>query len=97
MDFQLDEKRAMAQQLFRDFAEKEVKPHAQEVDESHEFPRETVKKMQKYGFMGIPIPEEYGGQGCDTMTYVLAVEELSKVCGTTGVIVSAHTLSLIHI
>ncbi|MDU7505544.1 MAG: acyl-CoA dehydrogenase family protein, partial [Clostridia bacterium] len=91
MDFQLDEKRAMAQQLFRDFAEKEVKPYAQEVDESHEFPRETVKKMQKYGFMGIPIPEEYGGQGCDTMTYVLAVEELSKVCGTTGVIVSAHT------
>lgn len=91
MDFQLDEKRAMAQQLFKEFAEKEVKPHAQEVDESHEFPRETVEKLQKYGFMGIPIPEEYGGQGCDTLTYVLAVEELSKVCGTTGVIVSAHT------
>jgi butyryl-CoA dehydrogenase len=91
MDFTLDKKHEMARQLFADFAEKEVKPLAQETDELEQFPEETVKKMQKLGFMGIPIPKEYGGQGCDTLTYVLCVEELSKVCGTTGVIVSAHT------
>jgi butyryl-CoA dehydrogenase len=91
MDFILDKKHEMARQLFAEFAEKEVKPLAQETDELEQFPEETVKKMQKLGFMGIPIPKEYGGQGCDTLTYVLCVEELSKVCGTTGVIVSAHT------
>ncbi len=91
MDFTLDKKHEMARQLFADFAEKEVKPLAQETDELEQFPEETVKKMQKLGFMGIPIPKEYGGQGCDILTYVLCVEELSKVCGTTGVIVSAHT------
>ncbi len=91
MDFTLDQKHEMARQLFREFAEKEVKPLAQEVDETEEFPRETVDKMVKAGFLGIPIPKEYGGQGCDPLTYVMCVEELSKVCGTTGVIVSAHT------
>ncbi len=91
MDFTLSKKHLMAQQLFRDFAQNEVKPLAQEVDETEEFPAETVAKMQKYGFMGIPIPKEYGGQGCDPLTYTMCVEELSKVCGTTGVIVSAHT------
>ena len=91
MDFTLSKEQKMAQKLFRDFAINEVKPLAQEVDEQERFPRETVEKMQKLGFLGIPMPKEYGGQGCDTLTYVLAVEELSKVCGTTGVIVSAHT------
>lgn len=81
----------MARTLFRDFAEKEVKPLAQEVDETETFPRGTVEKMAKLGFLGIPIPKEYGGQGCDPLTYAMCVEELSKVCGTTGVIVSAHT------
>ncbi|MBR1628674.1 MAG: acyl-CoA dehydrogenase [Lachnospiraceae bacterium] len=91
MDFTLDKKHEMARALFADFAEKEVKPLAQEVDETEIFPRETVTKMQKAGFLGIPIPREYGGQGADPLTYVMCVEELSKVCGTTGVIVSAHT------
>ncbi|MBR2950625.1 MAG: acyl-CoA dehydrogenase [Lachnospiraceae bacterium] len=91
MDFMLTKKHEMARQLFKEFAEKEVKPLAQEVDETEEFPRETVEKMVKAGFMGIPIPKEYGGQGCDILTYAMCVEELSKVCGTTGVIVSAHT------
>ena len=91
MDFTLDKKHEMARQLFRDFAEKEVKPLAIEVDETEEFPRVTVDKMIKAGFMGIPVPKEYGGQGCDPLTYAMCVEELSKVCGTTGVIVSAHT------
>ena len=91
MDFTLSKEHEMARQLFRDFAENEVKPLAQEVDEEERFPRETVEKMAKYGFLGIPVPKEYGGQGCDILTYVMCVEELSKVCGTTGVIVSAHT------
>ena len=91
MDFTLSKEHEMARQLFKDFAENEVKPLAQEVDEEERFPRETVEKMAKYGFMGIPVPKEYGGQGCDILTYAMCVEELSKVCGTTGVIVSAHT------
>ena len=91
MDFTLSKEHEMARQLFAEFAEKEVKPLAQEVDETETFPRQTVEKMGKYGFMGIPVPKEYGGQGCDALTYAMCVEELSKVCGTTGVIVSAHT------
>ena len=91
MDFALDKKHEMARTLFREFAQNEVKPLAQEVDETEEFPMETLKKMQKVGFMGIPVPKEYGGQGCDPLTYAMCVEELSKVCGTTGVVVSAHT------
>lgn len=91
MDFVLSKEQEMARQLFRDFAEKEVKPLAQEVDEEERFPAETVAKMQKFGFMGIPFPKEMGGQGCDSLTYAICVEELSRVCATTGVIVSAHT------
>ncbi len=91
MNFTLSKEHEMARTLFREFAEKEVKPLAQEVDETEVFPRETVEKMAKLGFMGIPVPKEYGGQGCDALTYAMCVEELSKVCGTTGVIVSAHT------
>ena len=91
MDFVLSKEHEMARTLFRDFAQTEVKPLAQEVDETEQFPWETVHKMQKLGFMGIPMPKEFGGQGCDTLTYAMCVEELSKVCGTTGVIVSAHT------
>ena len=91
MDFMLTKQHEMARTLFREFAEKEVKPLAQEVDETEVFPRGTVEKMAKAGFLGIPVPKEYGGQGCDPLTYAMCVEELSKVCGTTGVIVSAHT------
>lgn len=91
MNFQLSKEHEMARQLFRSFAVNEVEPLAQEIDEQERFPLETVEKMQKYGFMGIPFPKQYGGQGCDYFTYAMAVEELSKVCATTGVIVSAHT------
>ena len=91
MDFGLSKKHEMAISLFKEFAENEVKPLAQEVDETEKFPTGTVEKMAKYGFLGIPVPKELGGQGCDILTYAMCVEELSKVCGTTGVIVSAHT------
>ena len=91
MDFTLSKKHEMARSLFREFTEKEVKPLAQEVDETEIFPRGTVEKLAKNGFLGIPVPKQYGGQGCDPLTYAMCVEELSKACGTTGVIVSAHT------
>ena len=91
MDYKLSPEHLMARTLFSEFAENEVKPYAEEVDETEEFPKGTVQKLQKYGFMGIPIPREYGGQGCDSLTYVMCVEEISKRCATTGVIISAHT------
>ena len=91
MDFQLSKEQAMAQKMFQEFAQNEVKPLAQEVDEQERFPEETVKKMAKLGMMGIYFPTSVGGAGGDVLSYVMAVEELSKVCGTTGVIVSAHT------
>ena len=78
-------------EMFHDFAEGEVKPLAQKVDEEHMFPEETAAKMQELGFFGIPFDEEFGGQGADTLTYVLAVEEISKYCASTGVVLSAHT------
>lgn len=91
MEFGLSKEHLLAQQLYRSFAEKEVKPLAQELDEEEKFPWETVKKMARYGMLGIPIPKEYGGQGADVLTYIMAVEEMAKVCGTTAVIMSAHT------
>lgn len=77
--------------MIREFAEKEVKPLAAEVDEQERFPVETVEKMGKIGLMGIPVPSKYGGQGGTNQIYSMAVEELSRYCATTGVIVSAHT------
>ena len=79
------------EQMIRDFAENEVKPLAQEVDEQERFPIETVEKMGKLGLFGIIIPKQYGGAGAGYREYIYAVEELSKYCGTTGVILSAHT------
>ena len=89
--FNLSEEHIQLQQTFREFAENEVKPLAKELDETERFPTETVRKMAELGMMGLPIPEEYGGSGIDQIGYVLAVEELSKVCATTGIILSAHT------
>ena len=74
----------------RKFAEEEVKPYAFLMDKENEFPTEAVKKMGELGFMGIPFPKEYGGAGMDVMSYAIAVEELSRVDGGTGVILSAH-------
>ncbi|MGE0078324.1 MAG: acyl-CoA dehydrogenase [Bacteroidales bacterium] len=91
MDFSLTKTETLFLQMIRDFAEKEVKPLAAEVDEQERFPVETVEKMAKLGIMGIPIPVEYGGAGGSNMMYCIAVEELSAACATTGVVVSAHT------
>lgn len=91
MNFSLTKEREMIKKLMREFSENEVKPIAAEIDENETFPRETVKKMAQYSMMGIPFPKEYGGAGGDTISYIIAVEELSRVCGATGVILSAHT------
>ena len=91
MDFSLSKKEELFLQMIREFAVNEVKPLAAEVDEEEKFPIETVKKLGKLGVMGIPIPVQYGGQGGTNQMYSMAVEELSRVCATTGVIVSAHT------
>ena len=84
-------KSILFEQMIKDFAETEVKPLAQEVDEQERFPAETVEKMAKMGLMGIIVPKEYEGAGGDYYMYISAVEELSKHCATTGVILSAHT------
>ena len=91
MDFSLSKTEELFLQMIREFAEKEVKPLAAEVDEEERFPLETVEKMAKTGLMGIPVPVKYGGAGGTNLMYGVAVEELSRVCGTTGVVLSAHT------
>lgn len=91
MEFGFSKEHTLLRQMYREFAEIEVKPLAAEIDEEERFPVETVEKLVKAGFMGIPFPKKYGGEGGDNLGYAMAVEELSRVCGTTGVIVSAHT------
>ena len=91
MDFHLSKEQEMIRKMYREFAETEVKPLAEELDEEERFPMETVEKMAKLGMMGIYFPKQYGGAGGDVLSYAMCVEELAKVCGTTAVIVSAHT------
>ncbi len=91
MNFGLSSEYVLLQEMYRSFAENEVQPIAAEVDENERFPEETVVKLAKSGFLGIPISKEYSGEGGNNIMYAMAVEELSKKCATTGVIVSAHT------
>ncbi len=91
MNFELTQTQQLFKQMISEFADKEVKPLAAEVDDLERFPIETVEKMGKLGLMGIYVPKKYGGAGGDYLMYSIAVEELSRVCGTTGVILSAHT------
>lgn len=91
MDFNLTEQQKLMQKLFREVAEAEVKENAADVDEQERFPKENVEVMRQAKMMGIPYPREYGGAGADYLSYILAVEELSKQCATTGVVLSAHT------
>ena len=91
MNFELTREQELVQQMVREFAVNEVKPIAAEIDETERFPMENVEKMAKLGIMGIPFSKDVGGAGGDVLSYIIAVEELSKVCATTGVILSAHT------
>ncbi len=91
MNFQLSKEQESVRKMVREFAEAEVEPIAAEIDQEHRFPVETVEKMARYGMLGIPFPAEAGGAGGDYISYAITVEELSRVCATTGVICSAHT------
>lgn len=91
MNFIQDDMHKELVDMYRQFAEQDVKPLAAEIDRSERFPTETVEAMAEMGMLGIPFPEEYGGAGMDNLSYAQCVEELSKVCASTGVIVSAHT------
>lgn len=91
MEFKQDELHSDLIQMYREFAENEVKPLAAEIDKDERFPEETVAKMAEMNLLGIPFPEEYGGAGMDNLSYAQCVEELSRACASTGVIVSAHT------
>lgn len=86
----LTESQSMIRDMVRDFAASEVAPIAAEIDENHRFPQETWKKIVELGLPGIPFAEDVGGSGGDTLSYVLAVEEISKVCGSTGLTLAAH-------
>lgn len=91
MDFQLTDEQLQLQSMVRDFAAHEIAPHVHEWDESSHFPFETVKQLGKLGLMGCIFPAEYGGAGYGYIEYVLAIEELSRVDGSVGIIVAAHT------
>jgi acyl-CoA dehydrogenase len=91
MNFTLTEEQEMTRQMVRDFAEKELKPGAEERDDHEQFSRDIFDKMARLGLTGIPFPEEYGGGGCDFINYVIAIEELSRVDASASVTLSAHT------
>ena len=91
MNFSFSKEQLLLRQMLREFSLNEVEPIAAEIDEEERFPVETVEKMKKIGMMGIPFAKQYGGAGGNYLEYAMAVEELSRVCGTTGVILSAHT------
>lgn len=91
MNFQLTKEQEFVRKMVREFAETEVQPIAADIDKEHRFPVENVAKMGKLGMMGVPFPKEWGGAGSDHISYAITVEELSRVCATTGVICSAHT------
>ena len=91
MDLYLSEEQEMIRTMVREFAQKEIPTWLEAMEKEERFPREIVKKMAENGLMGMPIPEKYGGSGADFLSYILAIEELSKVNATIGLILSVHT------
>ena len=90
MDFSLNEDQKMVQSMAREFATKELEPKAAEIDASGEFPHDSVKKMAELGLLGMVVPEKYGGAGFDFVSLAVAIEEISRACGSTGVITAVH-------
>ena len=90
MEFELTEEQQMVRKMARDFAEREVAPKARELDEKARWPAELVKGMAELGLMGVAVPEEHGGAGMDNVSYALAIEEISRACASTGVIMSVN-------
>ncbi|MFL5734813.1 MAG: acyl-CoA dehydrogenase family protein, partial [Chloroflexia bacterium] len=91
MDFELSDEHKLFRDTIRDFADKEVAPGALERDKTHEFPHHLIERMAPLGFLGVPFPEEYGGAGGDTISYAIAVEEISRADGSLGLTLAAHT------
>lgn len=96
MDFQLSEEHNILKEMIRSFAEKELKPKAAEYDRTREFPYENVKKAADLNLMGVMVPEQYGGGGMDAISYVIAIEEISRGCASTGVILSVNNSLYCH-
>ena len=90
MDFDLTDEQKLIRDTARDFAAREIAPKAAELDKSGRWPTEIVKRLGELGFMGVAIPEEFGGAGLDTMSYALAMEEISAACASSGVIMSVN-------
>ncbi|MEW5954461.1 MAG: acyl-CoA dehydrogenase [Bacillota bacterium] len=91
MPYQLTEEQIMLRDMVRKLAQNEIAPLAEEIDRARRFPRENIQKMAELGLMGVPIPEEYGGAGCDFLSYIITIEEISRACASTGVILAVHT------
>lgn len=100
MDFNLTDEQSMFRQTVREFADAEIAPRADELDERGEFPYDVQSKMADLGLFGLPVPEEYGGSGADYVTYALAIEEISRVSASMGITMAAHTsltaMPLVH-
>ena len=98
MDFSLSSEQKLFQKTIREFCEKEIKPLASKIDKEEYFPWELYKKMGRMGLMGMTVPQKYGGAGIDRVSYMIALEEISRVCGSTGITVEAHnSLGVGHI
>src|SRR5437764_9459360 len=90
MNFDLTDEQRLIQQTVREFARAEVAPRAEEMDRTHAFPYDLVERMAALGLMGLPMPEEYGGAGADTVSYAIAVEELARADASTAITMAAH-------
>ena len=90
MDFSLTDEQKLFQKIVREFCEKEIKPISEKIDKEEYFPEELYKKMGRMGLMGMTVPQKYGGAGIDKVSYMIALEEISRFCGSTGITVEAH-------
>jgi len=98
MDFSLTEEQKLFQKVIREFCNKELKPLAEKIDKEEYLPKDLYKKMGRMGLMGMTVPQQYGGAGIDRISYMIALEEISRVCGSTGLTVEAHnSLGVGHI
>ena len=97
MDFSLNREQELIRKMIAAFTENEVKPIAAEIDRTHEFPAENIRKMFQLGIMGMTVPKEYGGAGADQVSAAIVTEELAKACASTSDIVAGHTLCCVPI
>ncbi len=98
MDFSLSDEQKLFQKTIKEFCEKEIKPIAEKIDQEEYFSEELYKKMGRMGLLGMTVPQKYGGAGIDRVSYMMALEEISRVCGSTGIVVEAHnSLGVGHI